>query len=84
MSKEHFPSSCPFCSKAMTYHIVDGKKVIDKPCDCAQSKEYSSEPERKKRAEAERKERVRLKLEEPRPGDVVDGKVVEKKVEAQS
>jgi len=29
-----------FCSAPMTFHIVEGQKVIDKACECKESKDY--------------------------------------------
>lgn len=59
---EHYSSNCSFCNKQLTFTVKDGKKALDKPCDCRASKEYYSPAETAKRKAAEEKELERIEI----------------------
>lgn len=64
MGVDRYPAKCTFCGNdKLTFSIKEGKKVLDKPCECKESKSYFSKEAIANRALAQEKELKRLGIE---------------------
>jgi phage FluMu protein Com len=51
---------CTFCDKELKANSVDGVKVLDEKCDCAESREYFKEKEPQKITRVRKKDEVEI------------------------